>query len=691
MPYSTPRQGYLLLISLLLALLFNGLLIALVGYEQSRAVAITPLHPRRIEQYVAQKAPAPLPTPKPGAQTATGEQQPGSEGGKSTGDAHSSRNGDQPQHGTGGKTGGQGSLTGKWVPAHPSSSLNSHAAENGQPGHSTATGHFANGDHYTSTNSQQHHTATATPDRDNVSQHNGTGTKASVNSDKHGNGARPNGHAQTGVGKTHAGATGNHTPAPSSTHGNGQHGSSGKNAAGHGTEATRSSNSGNQSGHRGRTPAGGGSHQAAGEAGTHGNGQHGSGGNHSEGHGTEIANAGTGGNSAGHGAGTQGSGNGHRDAGEAGRHDNGTQHNGENPSGGNGHGNLPAAGAGSAGDIPGSHGEAPGTAPQANSNTGSPSAGSSQSGSATGSGSGSGASSQETGAGNIAGNAQQATDALTDKPYPKVTYKITGPSELSVHYRNPEMQTVLDARNVQGAALDAKTPTYPTAVEPVADAAKDPLTYPILPPYVKPLQGKPGGVAVPTVLPVPQTFDVGALSWRGAISFPSHFLLVPSSAGRPIPTELQGDGSGILGLYYQGANFEHLMFRRADPNIAFDWSHHRPDPRMPVSAYSIRWVGSIIPRYSERYTIYTATDDGVRLWLNGKQVIDKWQIQAISENQTTIDLTAGKPCDFVMEFFEKNGISYVQAFLYWQSAHQQKENIPESCLKFPDWLWDTPQ
>ncbi len=637
MPNTAPRQVNLMLTSLLLALLFNGLLVLLVGYEQSRAVALSPLHPRRVEQYIAQKAPTPLPATSPGALVPKGEHTASIGQGTTPNSTTGQGGGSNATTGTpsaGVGNGRQGSEPNKnsHIPT-PSPTGKPTGTQQSAPSHSASAEHSTSVSakpdpraHRPTSNSSSHAAAPA---------HHGTGADRPTQTGTRGQGTKAGTQRNTGGSKVASSGVDHHT---ANSHNVGPHGNNGQHMAssGHGPTTTN----GDHSDHATGSQSGGGGHQASGAAGTH---------------------------------------------------DNGTPQKVGSSAGANGHENTSAAGAVQAGNSPSGHDEGHGASPQANSNTGNMNAGSNNTASDHPNGvasSGTSAAGDNPGKGNTEGNAQQAADTLTDKPYPSVTYQINGTSEMGVHYRNPDAQKVLDERNVPAAALDAKTPTYPTANEPTVDAAKDPLTYPILPPFTPPLQGKPGGVAFPTVLPIPQTFDVGALSWRGAISFPSRFLLVPPRTGRPIPAELQGDGSGVLGLYYQGANFEHLIFRRADPNIAVDWSHHRPDPRMPVTAYSVRWVGSIIPRYSERYTIYTATDDGARLWLNGKQVIDKWQIQAISENQTTIELTAGKPCDFVMEFFEKNGMSFVQAYLYWQSAHQQKENIPESCLKFPGWLWD---
>jgi hypothetical protein len=38
------------------------------------------------------------------------------------------------------------------------------------------------------------------------------------------------------------------------------------------------------------------------------------------------------------------------------------------------------------------------------------------------------------------------------------------------------------------------------------------------------------------------------------------------------------------------------------------------------------------PRYSEKYTFYTISDDGVQLWVNGQKLIDNWTLHGAAED-----------------------------------------------------------
>ena len=82
-------------------------------------------------------------------------------------------------------------------------------------------------------------------------------------------------------------------------------------------------------------------------------------------------------------------------------------------------------------------------------------------------------------------------------------------------------------------------------------------------------------------------------------------------------------GDGILGEYYDGANFERLVTRRYDATLAFDWGHAPPAPGLGAEYFSVRWTGWLVPPVSGRYVLHVAVDDGMRIWLNDKLVLDE--------------------------------------------------------------------
>jgi beta-glucosidase len=71
---------------------------------------------------------------------------------------------------------------------------------------------------------------------------------------------------------------------------------------------------------------------------------------------------------------------------------------------------------------------------------------------------------------------------------------------------------------------------------------------------------------------------------------------------------------------------------------------------VPINFFSARWTGFIKPPVSGRYLIVTFTNDSVRLWVDGKQVLNRWG-QAAGWQQVEIELS-DEPHSFRLEYNE---------------------------------------
>jgi hypothetical protein len=132
--------------------------------------------------------------------------------------------------------------------------------------------------------------------------------------------------------------------------------------------------------------------------------------------------------------------------------------------------------------------------------------------------------------------------------------------------------------------------------------------------------------------------------------------------------------AGLTGEYYASANLTNLKLVRVDSRIKFNWGTDVPDPQLPSGPFSIRWRGQIVPDYSEPYTFYTAASSGVRLWINGVQLINDWTSHLPTQDSGTVTLHAGEKYDLVVEYYN-NGASAL-AKLLWSSPSQPKQVIP---------------
>ena len=84
------------------------------------------------------------------------------------------------------------------------------------------------------------------------------------------------------------------------------------------------------------------------------------------------------------------------------------------------------------------------------------------------------------------------------------------------------------------------------------------------------------------------------------------------------------------------------------------------------------------------YTIAVRGDDGVRLWVDGKIVIDAWKPQDSVTDTGTVSLEQGKSYDIKLEYYDEGGNAVCQ--LGWRLP-SQKVNIVKRSLWVPPGKW----
>jgi hypothetical protein len=142
------------------------------------------------------------------------------------------------------------------------------------------------------------------------------------------------------------------------------------------------------------------------------------------------------------------------------------------------------------------------------------------------------------------------------------------------------------------------------------------------------------------------------------------------------------EGGGVRADYYRGMNFENHVLTRIDPQINFNWGNPgSPDPAVGDDNFSARWTGEVEAAFTETYTFYATGDDGIRLWINGQQLVNAWVDQGATEYLGTIDLVAGNTYSLIMEYYENTGDT--RAELSWSSASTPKQVVPQAALSPP--------
>ncbi len=111
--------------------------------------------------------------------------------------------------------------------------------------------------------------------------------------------------------------------------------------------------------------------------------------------------------------------------------------------------------------------------------------------------------------------------------------------------------------------------------------------------------------------------------------------------------------NAFTGCYYADKNFTNLVMTRIDPTMNFDWGTGSPDPKMPSDNFSAVWQGNFSFN-AGNYTFTATADDGVRVFVDGIPVIDKFIDQPPTTYTGTITLAAGTHL-VKMEYYEHTG------------------------------------
>ncbi len=141
-------------------------------------------------------------------------------------------------------------------------------------------------------------------------------------------------------------------------------------------------------------------------------------------------------------------------------------------------------------------------------------------------------------------------------------------------------------------------------------------------------------------------------------------------------------GNGISGEYFNNANFTNSVLTRTDLQINFDWGSGSPHASISPDTFSTRWSGVLLVPETTLYTFSSLTSDGVRVYLNGQMIIDRFTDQNSRwTDSTPIYLTAGQMVDITMEYYENTGNAVAK--LKWTGpafAGRNGDIIPQAYL-----------
>ncbi len=133
-------------------------------------------------------------------------------------------------------------------------------------------------------------------------------------------------------------------------------------------------------------------------------------------------------------------------------------------------------------------------------------------------------------------------------------------------------------------------------------------------------------------------------------------------------------GYGLSAEYFGDLSLKKLIQTRKDKKIDFDWGlgniiHNYSDN------VSIRWTGKLKAPERGTYRFIINSDDGARLWIDDKLIIDDWKIHPAEDHDAKINLAEGYH-QIKVEYLEGEGFASIKLMWVIPGAKSKKVISP---------------
>jgi hypothetical protein len=117
--------------------------------------------------------------------------------------------------------------------------------------------------------------------------------------------------------------------------------------------------------------------------------------------------------------------------------------------------------------------------------------------------------------------------------------------------------------------------------------------------------------------------------------------------------------------------------RRIDKEIAFEPTEGKFASTDFEDRFFIRWTGVLRVPSDGKYTLYTESDDGSRVFIESKLIVDNGGLHGMEEKSGDVELKAGDH-EIRVDYFENTGAAGCK--LSWEAKGIEKKLIPASVL-----------
>lgn len=124
---------------------------------------------------------------------------------------------------------------------------------------------------------------------------------------------------------------------------------------------------------------------------------------------------------------------------------------------------------------------------------------------------------------------------------------------------------------------------------------------------------------------------------------------------------------GLKARYFDNTELNgEPVFEQQDDQIDFHWTLYTPNDRLQADHYSADWTGEITAPESGEFQIGLEGNDGFRLYLDNKLLIDRWNKQSYHKDLVNYSFKKGQKYALRVEFHETQGEGKIK--LLWNAT-----------------------
>lgn len=137
---------------------------------------------------------------------------------------------------------------------------------------------------------------------------------------------------------------------------------------------------------------------------------------------------------------------------------------------------------------------------------------------------------------------------------------------------------------------------------------------------------------------------------------------------------------GLTASYFDNTELSgEPVYTNQDQTIDFHWTLYSPDEKLQADHYSVRWTGELIAPESGEFQIGLEGNDGFRLYLDDKILIDRWNKQSYHKDLANHSFVKGKKYAIRIEFHETQGEGKIK--LIWNVGKTDWKKELEKSVK----------